>query len=68
VLGVFEKVRELGDRFDLCEVDERLDRLTLAEVEAEDPSVVGPVLVLEPVAEQALSLDPPIVRGGSVRR
>ena len=47
--------RNDADALDLGQVDERLDGLALAEVEAERAPVVGPVLVVEPEAEQALA-------------
>ena len=43
---------ELAHRLDLGQVDERLDRLALAEVEPEGQAVLGAVLVGEPEPEQ----------------
>ena len=47
--------RKRADALDLGQVDERLDRLALAEVEAERESVLAAVLVVEPEAEQSLA-------------
>ncbi|MBA2294936.1 MAG: hypothetical protein H0W16_07365 [Actinobacteria bacterium] len=50
---VVEQVAEGTDALDLGQVDERLDGLALAEVEAEREPVFAAVLVVEPEAEEA---------------
>jgi len=52
--GVVEQVAERADLLDLGQVDERLDCLALAEVEAKRGATARPVLVLKPVGEQSL--------------
>lgn len=52
MLGVLQEVRELADRLDLGQIDERLDRLALAEVEAERGPVGSAVFVGKPEPEQ----------------
>ena len=52
VLGVLEQILQAADGLDLGQVDEGLDGLALAEVEAERPAVVEAVLVSEPEPEQ----------------
>ena len=52
VLGELEQILEPADRLDLGEVDDRLDGLALAEVEAERPTVIEAMLVGKPEAEQ----------------
>ena len=52
VLGELEQILQPAHRLDLGQVDERLDGLALAEVEAERRAVLGAVLVGEPEPEQ----------------
>ena len=52
MLGVLEQILQAADGLDLGQVDEGLDGLALAEVEAKRPAVVEAVLVSEPEPEQ----------------
>jgi hypothetical protein len=52
VLGELEEILQPADGLDFGQVDEGVDGLALAEVEAKGPAIVGAVLVGEPEAEQ----------------
>ena len=76
MLGELEQILQATDGLDLGQVDEGLDGLALAEVEAERPAVVEAVLVGEPEPEQpprrrrraGIALRAPSVDARPVRR